>query len=124
MKGLSLAAAFVTLALSAPAASEGRRLSIRVSPAVAFAPALLTIRTMMEPSEDARRLSIEVDSFSFSTSSEIPLEGKDSPRMRIIQLKNVPSGLYEIRAAVIGSTGIIANTMQVIRIHAGTGETR
>lgn len=122
MKRGSLVAILATLALSLPIAAGGQRLSIRVSPVVAFAPAFLTIRATMEPSEDARRLAIEVDSASFSTKSEIPLEGKNSPRMKVIQLKNVPPGVYEIRAAVLGPTGTIANTMQVIRIHSGTGD--
>jgi hypothetical protein len=122
VKRLSLVAILATLALSMPIAAGGQRLSIRVSPVIAFAPAFLTIRATMEPSEDARRLAIEVDSTSFSTKSEIPLEGKNSPRMKVIQLKDVPSGLYEIRATVIGPAGTIANTMQVIRIHGGTGD--
>jgi hypothetical protein len=122
VKRRSLVAVLAILALSVPIAAGGRRLSIRVSPVVAFAPAFLTIRATMEPSEDARRLAIEVDSASFSTKSEIPLEGKNSPRMKVIQLKNVPSGVYEIRAAVLGPTGTIANTMQIIRIHSSVGD--
>jgi hypothetical protein len=123
VKRRPLVAILAMLALSVPIAAGEQRLSIRVSPVVAFAPALLTIRATMAPSADARRLAIEVDSASFSTKSEIPLEGKNSPRMKVIQLKNVPPGVYEVRAAVIGPTGTIANTMQVIRIHSVAGDT-
>lgn len=123
MKSLSMAAALVALALSAPVASGGERLSIRVTPALAFEPARLTIRTIIEPTEDARRLSVEVDSGSFSTVSEIPLEGKSSPRVNVIQLKNVPSGVYEVRAVLMGPTGAIANTMQVVTIRSAAGDT-
>ena len=122
MKRRSLVAVLALFVLSVPVVAGGQRLSIRVSPVVAFAPALLTIRATMEPTDDARRLSVEVDSAAFSTKSEIPLEGRNSPRMKVIQLKNVPSGLYEIRAAVIGPTGTIANTIQVIRIHSTAAE--
>jgi hypothetical protein len=121
MKGLLVSAALIALALSAPVTS-GERLSIRVSPALAFEPALLTIRTIIEPTDEARRLSVEVDSASFSTVSEIPLEGKSSPRVNVIRLKNVPSGVYEVRAVLMGPTGAIANTMQVVRIRSAAGD--
>lgn len=118
-----MAAALVALVLLAPVASGGERLSIRVSPALAFEPAILTIRTIIEPTEDARRLSVEVDSASFSTVSEIPLEGQSSPRVNVIRLKNVPSGVYEVRAVLMGPTRAIANTMQVVRIRSAAGDT-
>jgi hypothetical protein len=79
--------------------------SIHVSPAVAFAPAELVIRTSIEPAADNRVLEIIADSNEFYRSSEIQLEGDRAPRTSMVQFHGVPGGEYDITAAVIGADG-------------------
>ena len=121
MKTLSILAALFAMVLSGPQASGGQRLSIRVSPAVALAPALLTIRTIIEPSDDNRRLAIDIDSPAYHRSSDIPLDGKNSPRMNVLEIRDVPPGLYEVHAVLLGAGGRIANTMQLVKVAPAPG---
>src|SRR5258705_1554522 len=105
MKKLSIVVSLCALILSAPHLSGGQRLAIRVSPAVALAPALLTVRTTIEPSDDNRRLNIVVDSPTYHRSSAIPLDGKNAHRVNVFEVKGVPPGLYEVRAILVGPGG-------------------
>jgi hypothetical protein len=124
MKKLSLAAAASALLVVAPQVGGGQHLALRVSPVVAMAPAFLTIRTSIEPNDDNRRLSVVVDSGDYSTTSDIPLEGRNSARLSVIELKDVPSGLYEVRAVLMGSRGPIASSMQLVKIAPAPGHQR
>ena len=121
MRNVAFAAILSALALSAHA---GQRVSIRVSPAMAFAPALLTVRTTVEPSDENRMLSIEIDSPAYRRTSEIPLEGRNSPRTSVFELRGVPTGLYEVRAVLVGPSGPIARTMQLVKVEPAAGSTR
>ena len=121
MKKLSLAAVASALLLVAPHVRGGQHLAIRVSPVVAIAPAFLTIRTTIEPNDDNRSLNVVLDSGDYSTSSEIPLEGRNSARLSVIEIKDVPSGLYEVRAILMGSRGPIATTMRLVKIEPAAG---
>jgi hypothetical protein len=124
MKKLSTVASLCALVLSAPHLSGGQRLAIRVSPAVALAPALVTVRTTIEPSDDNRMLSIVVDSPTYHRSSEIPLDGKNAQRVNVVELKGLPTGLYEVRAVLVGPGGPIANSMQLVKVEPSAGYSR
>jgi hypothetical protein len=121
MKKFSLAAVVYALLVVAPQVRGSQQLAVRVSPVVATAPAFLTIRMTIEPNDDNRRLSVIVDSGEYSTSSEIPLEGRNSARLNVIELKDVPTGLYEVRAVLIGSHGPIASSMQLVKVARAPG---
>jgi hypothetical protein len=121
MKKISVGAVVCALLIVAPQVRGNQRLAIRVSPVVAMAPAALTIRATVEPSDDNRRLNVVVDSDGYTTSSEIPLEGRSSARLNVIELKDVPSGLYEVRAVLIGSRGQIASTFQLVKVQPSPG---
>ena len=124
MKKLSTVALLCAFALTAPRLDGGQRLAIRVSPAVALATALLTVRTTIEPSDDNRMLSIVVDSPTYHRSSEIPLDGKNSQRVNVFAVKGLPAGLYEVRAVLMGPGGPIANSMQLVKVEPSAGYTR
>ncbi len=109
------------LTLGGPDAGAGQRLSIRVSPVVALAPAFLTVRTTIEPSDDNRLLNIEIDSPAYRRSSEISLDGKNAQRVSLLEVKGVPSGLYEVRATLVGPSGPIAATMQIVKVEPAAG---
>jgi hypothetical protein len=121
MKHLSIVVTLAALALFSASAHSAPRISIRVSPAVAMAPAVITIKTTIEPSDDNRALAIVIDSATYHRSTEIPLEGRSAPRVSILEIRDVPPGLHEVRAVLVGSTGRLANTTQLVKVEAGPG---
>jgi hypothetical protein len=116
-----LVAALCAFALAAPHLNAGQRLAMRVSPAVALAPAFVTVRITIEPSDNNRMLNIEVDSSAYRRSSEIPLDGRNTPRVTVLEVKDLPTGLYEVRAVLMGPGGPIAHTMQLVKIEPAAG---
>jgi len=121
MKKVSVVTVVCALLVFAPQVRGSQRLAVRVSPIVALAPAFLTIRASVEPSDDNRTLNVVVDSDGYSTSSDIPLEGRSAARLNVIELKDVPSGLYEVRAVLMGTHGPIASTMQFVKVQPAVG---
>src|SRR5206468_7575832 len=87
------------------AGTAGDKLSLKVSPAVAFAPANLTIRAMIEVDPDNQLVRIAAESPDFYRSSEIPLNGDRAPRTTLYELRGVPSGIYEVKATLFGPGG-------------------
>jgi len=96
MKKVVLMAFLGAFAVGAPPIKGGERIAVRVSPAVAMEPAYLTIRTSVEPSDENRKLTVTVESEEYSSSSDIPLEGRNAARLNVVEVRDVPSGLYEI----------------------------
>ena len=121
MKQVSVASVVCALLIFAPQVRGSQRLAVRVSPIVAMAPAFLTIRATVEPSDDNRKLNVVVDSDGYSTSSDIPLEGRSSARLNVIELRDIPSGLYEVRAVLMGSQGPLASTIQLVKVQPAPG---
>ena len=80
-------------------------LSIRVSPAVAFAPANLIIQTRIDPDAYNRALEVVAESQEFYRSSTIQLEGDRAPKTTRFEFQSLPPGEYEVRASVIGADG-------------------
>jgi hypothetical protein len=83
----------------------GERISMRVSPAVAFAPANLVVRAMIEADDQNRAVQIIAESADFYRSSEVQLEGDKAPRTSMLEFRNLPPGTYEVRALLFGSDG-------------------
>jgi hypothetical protein len=83
----------------------GERISMKVSPAVAFAPANLVVRTMIEANQDNRAVEIVAESTDFYRSSQIQLEGDKAPRTTRFEFRSLPPGTYEVRALLIGADG-------------------
>lgn len=86
-------------------AGAGERLAIRVSPAVAFAPANLIIQAIVESDPENRAMQISAESNDFYRSSEIPLDGDKAPRVSRLEFRNLPSGSYEVKATLLDSVG-------------------
>jgi hypothetical protein len=80
-------------------------LSIRVSPAVSFAPANMVVRTSIEPDASNRAVEIVAESDQFYRSSRIQLDGERAPRTSIFEFRSLPPGEYEVNAALIGVDG-------------------
>jgi hypothetical protein len=121
MKYLASFALLAALAIGGHDAKAGQRVSVRVSPAVALAPAFLRVTTTVEPSDDNRFLNVAIDSSGYSRSSEITLDGKNAQRVNLLEVKSVPSGVYEVRATLIGLSGPIAQATQLVKIEAAAG---
>jgi hypothetical protein len=83
----------------------GERITVRVSPAVAFAPANLIVRAMIEADEQNRAVQIIAESADFYRSSEIQLEGARAPRTSTFEFHSLPPGTYEVRALLLGAGG-------------------
>jgi hypothetical protein len=102
----------------------GERITIKVSPAVAFAPANLVVRATIPGDADNRAVQIVAESDNFYRSSEVQLEGERAPRTTTFEFRSLPSGTYLVSANLMGadgrSRGIIRQQINVIA--SGTGE--
>ncbi len=94
-------------------------LSIRVSPARSFAPANLVVRTTIEPDTFNRAVEIVADSDQFYRSSLVQLDGEQAPRTSMFEFRGLPSGDYDVKAALIGADG---RTRAVARAQANIVE--
>jgi hypothetical protein len=105
-------------------AGAGERLAIRVSPAVAFAPANLIVRAIVEADADNRAVEVIAESAEFYRSSEIQLEGDKAPRANQFEFRNLPPGVYEVRASLVGADGharaVARQQVNVIASGSGT----
>ena len=83
----------------------GERITLKVSPAVAFAPANLIVRAMIVADPDNRAVEIIAESPDFYRSSMIQLEGERAARTSTFEFRSLPPGAYEVRANLIGANG-------------------
>ena len=86
-------------------AGAGEKLTMRVTPAVAFAPANLNVRAMIEADASNRAVEVVAESTEFYRSSEIQLDGENAPRTNTFEFRSLPPGSYEVTATLIDSTG-------------------
>jgi len=83
----------------------GQRMTLRVSPAVAFAPAHLVVRAHIEADAQNRAVEIVAESTEFYRSSEIQLDGENAPRTSTFEFRSLPPGTYEVTATLLGPGG-------------------
>jgi hypothetical protein len=103
-------------------ARDNDRLTIRVSPAVCFAPANLQVRAMIASDPDNRAVQVVAESSEYYRSSEIQLEGDRAPRTSLFEFRSLPSGNYEVRATLRGSSGReLALVRQQVNVIASSG---
>src|SRR5262245_42251766 len=109
------------LALPATLAADNttERLSLRVSPVVAVAPATVTVQARIDADDDNRALEVTVESDAFRRSSQIDLDGRNAPRVSVFELRDIPTGLYEVRAVLIGPSGPRATSLKLVKIAPG-----
>jgi hypothetical protein len=93
------------ITLSAAGADDIQRITIRVSPALSFAPANLIVRTTIASDPENRAVEVVAESPEFYRSSEIQLEGERAPRTSVFEFRSLPPGRYEVRATLRGSSG-------------------
>jgi hypothetical protein len=83
----------------------GPRLTMRITPAVALAPANLIVRAMVEANPANRGLVIVADSPNFYRGTEIQLQGEEAPRTSVFEFRGLPGGTYDVSAALIDTSG-------------------
>ena len=111
-------AAFLGLALlAAPhVLNGGEPLRMEVSPTVARAPAVLTVRVNVAAAADNRRLQVVAESADFYRSSEIQIDGTNNPRVNVFEFRNLPTGLYQVTGMLVGVNGrraLVSRTAKV-----------
>jgi hypothetical protein len=95
-------AGILMLAAALPVGA-GERMTLKVSPAVALAPANLIVRAYIEADADNRAIAIVAESADFYRSSEIQLDGAHAPRANTVEFRSLPSGTYHVKAMLIGT---------------------
>jgi hypothetical protein len=80
-------------------------MAIKVSPAIALAPATLFVRATVETHAGNRAIEVVVDSGDFYRSSLVELEGEYAPRTTVFELRNLPRGHYMLTTRLIGVSG-------------------
>jgi len=94
------------LSVTLPAgAGERDRMTLKVSPSVAFAPANLVVRARVEADADNRAIAIVAESEDFYRSSEVQLDGERAPRTNTFEFRSLPPGTYEVKATLLGHGG-------------------
>jgi len=118
-----LAMMAATLAEGETPLGAGERMTLKVSPAVAFAPANLVVRATIPADADNRAVEIVAESNDFYRSSQIQLEGEKAARTSMFEFRSLPSGTYEVRANLLGADGrsraMIRQQINVIASGAG-----
>ena len=103
----------------------GERITLRVSPALSFAPANLIVRATVLADADNRALEIVAESADFYRSSLIQLEGDRAARTNQLEFRSLPPGTYEVRAKLFGGNGESRATIrQQVNVIASGAEDR
>ena len=92
---------------AAARADAGEPLTMAVSPVQSFAPTTLTVRVHVNPDAENRALEVVAESGDYYRSSRIQLDGNEAPQTFVVELRSLPGGNYEIRGALIGTSGRI-----------------
>jgi hypothetical protein len=98
----------MTLTLTAFAAAPtggSSRLTMQVSPTLAYAPARLWVYTRVESNKENRAIEIIAESEDFYRSSEIELDGDRAPLRTTFEFRGLPAGDYDVKAVLKGAGG-------------------
>jgi len=90
---------------AAAAVGAAERVTMTVSPPQSFAPSDMVVRVHVVPDAANRALVIVADSADYYRSSVVQIDGESGPRIIVLELRSVPSGDYQIRAAVVDAAG-------------------
>jgi hypothetical protein len=104
--------------------NAGEPLAVRLTPNVALAPALLTVRAVIEADADNRALEVVAVSSDYYRSSVVPLDGANAPRLNVIEFKNLPPGTYEVTSILIGTSGERGAVANWFRVAPAVGSSR
>ena len=114
----------VCLMSGAVALDGNEPLRMQVSPSVARAPALLTVRVTVEAAADNRLLRVVAESGDFYRSSEVQLDGTNAPPLEVFEFRNLPTGLYQVTGVLVGAGGPRATTLKLAKVEPAVGGPR
>jgi hypothetical protein len=100
----------------------GEVLRMQVSPAIQRAPAMLTVRVMVESSDDNRILQVVAESPTFYRSSEVQIDGANATPLKVFQFRGLPTGRYEVTGVLIGAQGRRATISRMAQVVPSPGE--
>jgi hypothetical protein len=112
----------LAIGLSAVAVHTGDVLKMEVTPAIQREPAIVTVRATIEASPDNRMLEVTAKSAELARTSKLPVDGaKDAAQQKVVEFRDLPSGLYQITGVLIGSQGPRATVVRLAKIEPGPG---
>lgn len=97
---------------------------MHVSPSVARAPALLTIRVTVEAAPENRSLQVVAESSDFYRSSQVQIDGVNAVPRNVFEFRNLPSGLYQVTGTLGGVHGPRAKTWRWVKVDPSVGSGR
>ena len=112
---------FTCVLAAAGSLDGGDAMRIQVSPSVARAPALLTVRVTVAAAADDRLLQVVAESSDFYRSSEVPLDGTNSAPLKVFEFRNMPTGLYQVTGVLVGSHGPRATAFKIAKVEPSVG---
>jgi hypothetical protein len=119
--GILSLSACVGLIASAGTLNGGQPLTLQVSPVMTSAPAVISVRAVIEASDENRALEVVAQSTEFFRGSRIELDGRAAPPLSVFQYSNLPPGLYEVSAFLIGTNGQRAAVSKIVKVVPRTG---
>ena len=81
----------------------GERITIKVSPRVAFAPGRINVRATVPKAAENRALEIIAESIDYYRSSTVHMDGVKAARTTVVQFGGLPRGDYTITARLRGA---------------------
>jgi hypothetical protein len=92
-------------------------IALRVTPAISFAPATLTIQVRVHPEPSDRQVLVLVDGEHFSRLSSWTIDPEHCPALFSYPLKDLPEGMYEVRAEIGDWSSVRASARQTVEVH-------
>jgi hypothetical protein len=112
----------LVISLGAVAVNTADVLKMEVTPAIQREPAIVTVRATIEASPDNRMLEITAKSPELTRTSKVTIDGaNDAVPLKVVEFRNLPSGLYQITGVLIGSQGPRATVVRLAKIEPGPG---
>jgi hypothetical protein len=99
-------------------------LKMHISPLVAQAPGVITVRAVVDASDDNRGLEVMAQSPDFARRSTIDLDGRAAPTVNVFTFAHLPAGEYEISAALLGTNGVRATMTRTVLVMPSPGSRR
>jgi len=118
---ICLAAACVCLMAGTPAVTGAAALTQKVSPVLSIAPGFVTVRVSIEPSPDNRLLAVIVESPDYYRRSELELDGERASRTNVFELRDLPSGMYQVTSVVLDTHGNRTTATSLARVAPSPG---
>jgi len=109
------------LTLCAKPLGSAQPLTVKVSPSMTFAPGFVRVEARVERDAGNRAVRIIAESEDFYRSSDIPVDGENGPNIAVLDLRQLPTGTYQVTAVLVGANGERAFATRVLRVAPAGG---